>query len=215
MKNIVALVLLLLLLFGIGLARADQWLPPTPKTYESENGRFRLTVFPRQLAGALPYFEDKVEGREPTGQDPTGQMRCEATLERLKGDHYEQLWRKPLVNDVGPVSALVSSTDGSFITFDNWHSRGWGDDAIVIYSGSGELRKKFKLTDIMSEKDFEKLPRSVSSIDWGGEHYLSYSDSESPIVHLRVLVRKTFERNEIQREFRTVRIRLDTAEIVK
>ena len=33
----------------------------------------------------------------------------------------------PLVNEVSPVTALVSDS-GNTITFDNWHSVGYGDD---------------------------------------------------------------------------------------
>jgi hypothetical protein len=204
----------LLLLLAAGTAWSDTWSLPTPMTYASREGQFRLTVFPRQLAGALRYFEDKVEGREPAGQTPGAQPRCEAILEKLAGNRYEQLWRKPLVNEVAPVSALVSDVDGSFVTFDNWHSMGRGDDVIAIYSGSGELRRKFKLTDILSERELEGLPRSVSSIRWGGEHYL-LDLSEPPIVHLQVVLRERYKRDRIQREFKTVKIRLDTVEIVK
>lgn len=207
------LLAVVLLLFAAGTAWSDSWSPPTPTTYASRDGRFRVTVFPRQLAGALPYFEDKVEGREPAGQRPGGPSHCEATLEKLVGDRYEQVWRKPLVNEVAPVTALVSDLDGSFITFDNWHRKGWGNDAIVIYSGSGELRKKFSLTDILSKREFDELPRSVSSIQWDGEHYLD--SSEPPVVHLQVVLRNTYKRDQIQRELKSVKIRLDTAEVVK
>ena len=203
----------MLLMFAAEATWSDSWSPPTPMTYASRKGQFRVTVFPRQLAGALPYFEDKVEGREPAGQRSGGLSRCEATLEKLVGNRYEQVWRKPLVNEVAPVDALVSDLDGSFITFDNWHRKGWGDDAIVIYSGSGELRKKLSLTDILSKREFDELPRSVSSIQWDGERYLD--SSAPPVVHLQVVLRETYKRDKIQREFKTVKIRLDTAEVVK
>lgn len=197
----------------MNIAWADQWLPPRPKIYQSPEGRYRLTVFPREIAGALSYFEDKVEDRELAGQSAGGQTRCEATLEKKIEDGYETIWRKPLVNDVAPVSALISDADGRFVTFDNWHSAGKGDDAIVVYSGSGEVRRQLKLTDIMSESEFSQLPRSISSIHWGGQHQID--DADPLVVNLQVLVRQTFERSTLKSEFRTVQIRLDTAEVVK
>jgi hypothetical protein len=207
MRSLVAFFLLSLAATSVA---ADEWPTPTPKTYTSHNGKYRLTVFPRQLASALSYFDDKVSGSEPAGQQKHEQDRCEATLERLVGSRYEQLWRKPLVNDVAPVSALVSDADGSFITFDNWHSMGWGNDAIVIYSGKGMAKKKLPLTAIMTKKEFDNLPHSVSSIWWSGEHELEYDERS---VNIRVVVDS--HSDDIEKEFKTVRIDLTTAEIVK
>ena len=42
----------------------------------------------------------------------------------------KKLWAIPLVNEVSPVDALVSDKDDYVITFDNWHSVGYGDDAV-------------------------------------------------------------------------------------
>jgi hypothetical protein len=184
MKSQVAI---LLFAFAAAPAYADTWSLPKPKTYVSRHGAYRLTVFPRDLVGARSYFEDKAAEKPRAGQRTAGQSRCEATLEKLEGSRYVQLWRKPLVNEVSPVGALVSDADGSFVTFDNWHSVGWGEDAIVIYAGSGEARRKLALTALMSQEDFEALPRSVSSIWWGGEHTL---DSDEHTVNLRIVVGK-------------------------
>jgi hypothetical protein len=208
--NAVTLTLLLLIASPV---HSDTWSLPTPMTYTSREGQFRLTVFPRRLAGQLRYFEDSVEGRELAGQKLGEQPRCEAVLEKLVADHYEQLWRKPLVNDVAPVNALVSDLDGAFVTFDNWHSMGWGENTIVVYSGSGDVRKRLQLTDFLSEKEFEQLPRSVSSIHWSGEHYLDNSDP--PIVHLEVITREKYKRDRVDRDIKNVKIRLDTGEIVQ
>jgi hypothetical protein len=97
-------------------------------------------------------------------------------LERLGdgGRRYEQVWRKQLINVVAPVNALVSDADGSFVTFDNWGRMGWGDDVIVLYSGSGALRKQLALKDIMNDSDLNRLPRTASSIHWGGQHEIDH-----------------------------------------
>lgn len=205
------LLLAVLWILVVPTAIADQWLPATPKTYTSSSGTYRLTVFPRELTGALPYFEDKVADKAPAGQQQGGQARCEAVLEKLGGNEYRPLWRKPLVNDVSPVSALVSDKDGSFVTFDNWHSMGWGDDAIVIYDGTGQLKRKFALTSLMGREEFDRLPRSASSIWWSGEHEIPYDEL---VVNVRVVTERG-SRSSDKKQYRTIRLSLETAEVLK
>ncbi|MBL8264985.1 hypothetical protein [Steroidobacter sp.] len=185
--------------------------PAAPKTYTSSNGSYRLTVFPRELAGALPYFEDKVADNAEAGQRSEGLARCEAVLERLEGAEYRRVWRKQLVNDVSPVSALVSAKDGSFVTFDNWHSRGWGDDAIVIYDGAGQVKRKLALTSIMSKQEFDRLPRSASSIWWSGEHEIDYDEV---IVNVRVVTTNDSKSSDGS-QYRTIRLSLETAQVLQ
>jgi hypothetical protein len=194
------IVLVLLALTWMGSASADKWLPAQPQVFESRRATYRLTVFPAQPA--------------------TAQLRCEAVLERLAEDqrHYEQVWRKPLVNELAPVSALVSEADGSFVTFDNWGSKGYGDDAIVIYSGAGTLRKKFALTDLMSDADFKRLPSSASSVHWGGPHELSHNERTLNVQIVAVeglSVGESVEGNvEQEGEFRTVRIDMNSGKVL-
>lgn len=125
------MVVLLIILPWIFPTYADKWLPPKPATYESHRSTYRLTVFPAQQEADVAQAS---RGASRLGSDAS--PRCEAVLERLdaSGRRYEQVWRKPLINVVAPVSALVSDADGSFVTFDNWGRMGWGDDVIVLYS---------------------------------------------------------------------------------
>lgn len=46
----------LLLLVCAGMARADSWAPPTPKTYLSADGQARFIINPRPLDGALHWW---------------------------------------------------------------------------------------------------------------------------------------------------------------
>ncbi len=55
---------------------------------------------------------------------------------------------------------------------------------VVIYRSNGALVKKFGLEDLLTEGDIETLPRSVSSIHWGGEHYI---DDANGILILKVV----------------------------
>ena len=180
--------LFLLLAFN-GTAEADSWMMPTPRTYASDNGQYRLTVFPRELSSQLAYFESKVAGEEPSGQAPTGVKKSEATLERLVDNEYVAVWRKSLVNDVAPVSAFVSGRNGGFVTFDNWHSTGYGDDAIAIYDNRGSLVRKYALTDLISEEEFNSLPRSISSIRWSGDHHL-FDNREFDFLRIHILLER-------------------------
>jgi hypothetical protein len=201
----------MLLMLLASAASADQWPPATVKTYTSSQGTYRLTVYPRDLEGPLEYFQDKVAGKARAGQQPGGQARCEAVLEQLEGSEYRRLWRKPLVNDVSPVRALVSEKDGSFVTFDNWHSRGWGDDVIVIYSGAGQPRRKFALTSLMSQEKVEQLPRSISSIGWSCGYEIGYDEQT---VNVRVVVDGDAPSSD-ERRCRTVRLSLETGEVLQ
>lgn len=205
------IVLFLITLPWIVTVHADKWLPPKPGTYESRSGTYRLTIFPAQ-----PETDATDSPQGAAVRRPAAKLRCEAVLERLADGHrrYEQVWRKPLVNVVAPVSALVSDADGSFVTFDNWGRMGWGDDVIVIYSGSGSLNRKFALTDIMSDADFKRFPRTASSVHWSGQHDLDYDGRTLNVRIVAVEGLSAGERVdgyvEQDGEFRTVRIDMNT-----
>ena len=199
--------MVLLLLAAAGSASADSWLPPRPTTAVSDRGTYRLTVYPRPISGALEYFSDQVDGKAPAGQRAGARTRCEATLEKLGPNSYEVVWRKPLVNDVAPLSALVAD-DGRFVTFDNWHHAGIGEDTIVIYRVDGTVVRKLSLADVLGADSFEKLPRSVSSVWWGGEHKLSYDDAT---IELQVVASGSLHDNPT---FRTVRVELSTGNVL-
>lgn len=159
-------------------ASADSWLPPSTETTLSANGQFRVTVVPRPLSGHLDYFADKVDGEAPAGQ-PKGEAQKSpiARVERLETDGSWQLvWQMPLVNDVAPVSVLLANDASSIVTFDNWHSAGYGDDVVVIYDRKGDVVRKLSLEQILPAAYTNNLPRSVSSRWWGYGHALVDGD---------------------------------------
>lgn len=136
-------------------------------TYSSADKRFRLVVTPRQLESQLAYFEDKVGGKEPAGS-ATGASQASALgrLERLEGKAWTRVWEQPLVNDIAPVQALVSNDGLRVVTFDNWHSVGFGTNVVVIYDENGGLIRSFALEDILPEPYLLAMDRSVSSREW-------------------------------------------------
>ena len=164
--------LLLGMLFSLLLAAsafADSWLPPSVQSYSSANGEWKLTVYPRGLTSQLDYFKDKVDGKPNAGAVPGDtQVSPIGHMERKQGGRWQTAWKAPLVNEVSPVQAVVSN-DGVAVTFDNWHSVGWGDDAVVIYAVDGSQIRTFGLSAFLPEHYINALPRSVSSIHWRGK----------------------------------------------
>lgn len=150
-------------------AMADSWLPPSVRSYASADGNWKLTVYPRGLTSQLGYFEDKVAGKPNAGGIPGDPQKSPiGHMERKQGGRWQTVWKSPLANDVSPVDAVVSN-DGVSVTFDNWHSVGRGDDAVVIYAADGVPVRKFGLSSFLPKPYINALPRSVSSIHWRGE----------------------------------------------
>ncbi|WP_343521100.1 hypothetical protein [Sphingomonas sp.] len=176
----------LVLTCAVSQARADSWVPAQRETYLSPDERTRLTVIPRGV-DTLAYFKDKVAKKEPAGQAP-GETRttAHAVLER-RGETggWTRIWEAPLVNEVAPVSALVANGGQYVVTFDNWHAVGYGPDVVVIYGADGRHVRSFALVDLLPGSYVRGLPRTVSSLWWGGEHRLS-SDGRQLILSIVV-----------------------------
>ena len=187
-------------------AVADSWGEPGVEVTPSANGAYRLTVTPRSILNQLEFFEDKVAGREPAGQTPDEPATATARLERRESDgRWSVVWDRPLVNDVAPVSALVSDDGRYVVTFDNWHSVGFGDDVVVIYGSDGALIRSMALTDILPNYFMDGFPRSVSSLHW--QHQSTRISGD--MVQLAVL-EPGVEAHRDGSPFYMVSIRLDT-----
>ncbi|MDO9589374.1 MAG: hypothetical protein Q7J13_15790 [Brevundimonas sp.] len=207
-RFLLAVVAAVLVACGWSSAWADTWLPATVKTYVSSSGEARFTVTPRPIRGPLAYFEDRVEGVEPAGQVPDRAQEARGKLERLgPSGQWELVWERPLVNDVSPVSALMSNSGEYVVTFDNWHSTGWGDDVVVIYNDQGEMVRSMALTDFLPQPYFEALPRSVSSIWWSGDHRI-----ESGRLVLQVVV-PTDALSDPERTYLEINVDLPTGRV--
>ena len=151
-----------------GPVRADSWMLPTEHSITSHDGHWRLTVTPRSLSSQLDYFKDADEGERRAGGVPGGTDSAYGHMQRREGDRWTEVWKAPLLNDVAPVDMLVSH-DGVLVTFDNWHSMGHGNTAIVIYDGAGKPTCQWSLDDLLPVAYVNNLIRSVSSIQWRGE----------------------------------------------
>jgi len=205
-----AMVLLVLLLASAS-AGADSWAPPQTQVTPSANGQFRVTVVPRPLDGPLAYFEDKVDGTEPAGQRKgEAQVSPIALVEKLDATGaWRRVWQMPLVNDVAPPSVLIAD-DGSFlVTFDNWHSVGFGDDVVVVYDRQGTLVRQLSLEQILPAVYVPHIPRTVSSRWWGGKHALVEKDQ---FVELQVARPGTDIESDAR--YLSLRIRLADGEVM-
>ncbi len=185
-RGVFSIALTLLVMGAFASALADSWELPKKKEYYSPNKKYYLEVTPKKLESQLKYFEDKVEGRDDAGAlKGVKENRAKGVFYARRADGgYSKKWEFPLLNEVSPVSALVSNRGDFVVTFDNWHSVGYGDDVVVIYRPDGTLVKKFGLEDLLTEGDIETLPRSVSSIHWGREHYI---DEANGVLVLKVV----------------------------
>lgn len=183
-RSLMTLVLLAALLPSA--TTADSWVPPRTTTYGSPHLSSRVTIVPRQ-AQAAPV----------------------ATVERRQSDGWKLVWRGPLVNATAPTRALVADDASHLVTFDNWGSMGYGDDVVVIYDVGGKLVRKLSLEEILPREYVSHLPRSVSSIWWGGEHRLVDDDR---YVELQVVAPGPDIGDE--RSYVPVRIRLADGQVV-
>jgi hypothetical protein len=90
---------------------------------------------------------------------------CTAELYRMKGTDSVLIWEKTLLNDVCPVYAIISNDGTSIATFDNWYSRGYGENVFVVYNEKGEAKRTYKLEEITPFPLNDYL-MSISSIIW-------------------------------------------------
>lgn len=195
--------------FVTAAALADQIGQTNPETYISHFGRYRLTVFPLEEKNADWTHAELMVNLPPPGQQRV-QISSEATLERWVGNSYELIWRKPLVNKVSPRSALVSAADGGFVTFDDWGNAGYGENVVVVYSGNGDVVKKFALRDFMTEAEIEKVPHTIGSIHWGGPHILDISTGKTIILRIAT----NGEWDDDKQVYRDVRINMADGVVV-
>jgi hypothetical protein len=204
--------------FGLALALdlqilADQWRLPEPKKYYSTNRDYYVEIIPTKLESQLKYFEDKSRKETPPGAKKGEKDNyCKGTLyKRTESGEYQKVWSVALSNEVAPVNALVSNDGQYLVTFDNWHLMGYGDNVVVIYGQDGKLIRKMSLEDIFSKAEIMRLPRSVSSIYWGGKHFI---DEESSQLVLKVVARWSGSLNE-EPELKDIRIDLRTGHIIQ
>lgn len=174
LRNFLQLIFVLLVCWAAPCS-ADSWLPAKQKIYVSPDQTYRVRVDPRTITSPLDYFSDKVEKREPAGASKGHRgAKATATIEHLDdAGRWTRSWSFNLTNEVAPVEALLADGGQYLVTFDNWHSMGYGQNVVVIHNGHGQLIRALALSDILSADYIEALDHSVSSIWWRGEPHLT------------------------------------------
>ena len=134
-------------------SHADSWGSPSLRSTVSPDSSIIVRLHPGE--GHVDYPDNK--SNEP---------RAIAKYYRWVEPHgYEFYQSVNLVNAAAPIDSLVMN-DGSFITIDNWYSTGSGS-VVVLYSPMGNIIKSYKLRELFPKKeDYQRLGRSVSSIQW-------------------------------------------------
>jgi hypothetical protein len=140
-------------------AFGDKWMAPRPRFFTSENGVYALKVVP--LSGE-------------------SQGRSKATLVTLDDQGNEhQIWSSKLVNI--PAAALVLDS-GRVVTLDTYGSIGY-QHAVTVYGDRGQPISDYRLEDLLSPKEIEDIPVSVSSRWWSTGRTLTHmTEGESKVV---------------------------------
>jgi hypothetical protein len=230
MKSATANILMIFSTLAFGcfspVASADKWALPQKQKFCSANKSFCFEVVPRNLESQLKYFEDKSTGRKNAGSpDGVSAAPCRGTLHRIQSDGKRMaVWSSPLTNDVAPVDAIVADAGDYVITFDNWHSLGYGDNVLVIYDSGGKLVRKYSLEDLLGI-DVKRVLKTVSSRWWEGDKPERKIDEAEKILFVRAVMRLRFfdvKNNDdrllltqkAQPESRQIRIDLQTGQIL-
>jgi hypothetical protein len=175
---------------------ADSWPPAERALYKSSDYKVRLIVVPS-------VFKDRGIA-----------SKCQLQLEQTKNGEVTVFWKRDCINSYAPHTALVSNHAKYAITFDNWGSLGSGKDTVVIYGPKGTLVKSFSLSDFLSKDEILKLPRSVSSIYWGGEHYI---DPDGELLTLKATTSGNLVmpwEKSAKLKFKSIKIRLADGKIL-
>lgn len=163
MKKYILIILTFLLADKLS---ADSWAPPKITDYYNSDSTFYVKIYPQHIPDkyyewvkALPKKKKKFHPVD------TLVIPCYAKMYKVIDGEDRLIWEQKLINRVAPVTAIVSN-DGKFlVTFDNWHSMGYGVDVMVYYNEKGELIKRHMLEDI-SPFPINAYEISISSMWW-------------------------------------------------
>ncbi len=130
-------------------ATADSWPPAKVAGLASPTGQIVARIVPGS----------KVDGARNSKTATATFYRLDSTA------NYRIVKEFSLLNPIAPVFAVIADS-GELVTLDDWHNMGVGNAVAVVYSPSGKLLRSYRLADIYTEVEIEKLDRSVSSIWW-------------------------------------------------
>jgi hypothetical protein len=144
----------------------DTWAPPKTTDYYNENKTHFVRIVPRTVPEKFwKWREAKPEQKKQFSPSDTTVIPCHAIMYKKTKSGDSLVWKKKLINQIAPVSAFVTKDARYMVTFDNWHSMGYGVDVMVYYDNQGNLIKRHMLEDI-SPFPINTYSMSVSSLWW-------------------------------------------------
>lgn len=163
MKNLILIVFTLLVALDV---QADSWPPPEVKEYYNSDSTFLVRIFPTQIPDKYyKWLQSSPKKKKKFQPSDTLVTPCFARMYKILKGNDSLIWEQQLINGIAPRDALVSNDGKYIVTFDNWHSMGYGLDIMVYYNENGELIKRHKLEDI-SPFPINTYPLSISSLWW-------------------------------------------------
>jgi len=209
MKRLFRYSLYVLILSGLSVsmvAKADIWDNPRVKTFYSENNEFKLIITPRKTSEKYYLWDYYKTNKHPQTKrilrkkekfmqnisvQDTILIPCTAELYRITDIDSGLIWKRPLLNEVCPVYAIIANNGSSIATFDNWYSIGYGVNVFVVYDEKGNAIKTYKLEEI-SPFPLNDYSMSISSLYWRKD--TRYIDNERIDVVFETEDNKTTER---------------------
>jgi len=154
------------------IAKADEWFMPQVSAYYSENNEYKLivtpTFFPENYFRYLYKSDKRPKSKRilrKIEELEQGITPCVAELYKESETGSVLIWKKPLLNDICPIHAIVANDGSSVATFDNWYSMGYGKNIFVVYDEKGEAKRSYKLEEI-SPFPLDDYMKSVVSLWW-------------------------------------------------
>jgi len=173
-------------LFISTIAKADIWDNPSVKTYYSENKEFKLVITPQKISNKYYLWNYYKSNKYPQTKkilkqkekfmrsisvNDTIRIPCTGELYQINGTDSVLIWKRPLLNEVCPVYAIVANDGSSIATFDNWYSTGYGVNVFVVYDEKGNVKRTYKLEEI-TPFPLNDYMMTISSLHWnaGGKY---------------------------------------------
>lgn len=145
---------------------ADSWAPPKTKDYYNDDKTYFVRIVPRTVPEKFwKWMNANPRQKKRFSSADTTIVPCHAIMYKKTKGADSLVWKKNLINEIAPVSAFVSNDAKYLVTFDNWHSVGYGVDVMAYYDSQGNLVKRHMLEDI-SPFPINTYLMSVSSLWW-------------------------------------------------
>jgi hypothetical protein len=154
-------------------ARADKFpaVPPEPKLFASVYGTYALKTLPDVSSVGT---RRRIEGVHWPAQASQIVGSSEGVFFTLDEHAKEKvIWRAKLVNI--PDRAILVESGKYVITLDSWRSAGF-DHCLVVYGKKGKVIADFKLEDLLTAKEIEGLPGSVTHRGWSNKDIAEFED---------------------------------------